>query len=124
MSEWHARRLRDALNIHHGWAFKGEFFSESGELIVLTPGNFKEKGGFKPKGGVEKYYLGTFPSGFYFPEGAVVVAMTEQAQGLLGSSATIPRIESLPPQPAHWLARGHRSRGSRPSFRVPPHECA
>lgn len=90
MSEWHARRLRDALNIHHGWAFKGEFFSESGELIVLTPGNFKEKGGFKPKGGVEKYYLGTFPERFLLPEGAVVVAMTEQAQGLLGSSATIP----------------------------------
>lgn len=90
MSEWQARKLGEVLNVHHGWAFKGEFFSESGELIVLTPGNFMEKGGFKPKSGVEKYYLGTFPEKFLLPEGAVVVAMTEQSQGLLGSSATIP----------------------------------
>lgn len=89
MSEWRTGSLGDALIVHHGWAFKGEFFSESGELIVLTPGNFKDKGGFKPKNGVEKYYLGPFPERYLLTEGAVVVAMTEQAQGLLGSSATI-----------------------------------
>lgn len=90
MSEWFRRKLGEALDVHHGWAFKGEFFAESGDLIVLTPGNFKETGGFKPKTGAEKYYLGAFPEKFLLPKDAVVVAMTEQAQGLLGSSATIP----------------------------------
>lgn len=90
MSEWRERRLGEAMNVHHGFAFKGEFFSDSGAMIVLTPGNFHENGGFKPKSGVEKYYLGTFPEKFLLPKGSVVVAMTEQAQGLLGSSATIP----------------------------------
>lgn len=90
MSEWSPRKLGEVLLVRHGWAFKGEFFSESGELIVLTPGNFKERGGFKPKNGIEKFYSGDFPEKFLLPEGAVVVAMTEQAQGLLGSSATIP----------------------------------
>lgn len=91
MNEWRDLRLGEALDVHHGWAFKGEFFAESGELVVLTPGNFKEIGGFKSKNGAEKYYLGDFPERFLLPEGAVVVAMTEQAQGLLGSTATIPK---------------------------------
>lgn len=90
MNGWSPRKLGEVLDVHHGWAFKGEYFSESGELIVLTPGNFKERGGFKPKNGAEKFYSGDFPEKFLLPEGAVVVAMTEQAQGLLGSSATIP----------------------------------
>lgn len=93
MSEWRNLRLGEALDVHHGWTFKGEFFAESGTLIVLTPGNFKEKGGFKPKSGAEKYYLGDFPERFLLPKGAVVVAMTEQAQGLLGSTATIPESD-------------------------------
>lgn len=90
MSDWHAIKLGEALDVHHGWAFKGEFFSESGDLVVLTPGNFKEEGGFKSKSGAEKFYSGPFPEKFLLPQDAVVVAMTEQAQGLLGSSATIP----------------------------------
>ncbi len=90
MSEWRECRLGEVLDVHHGWAFKGEHFAEAGELIVLTPGNFNELGGFKPKSGTEKFYRGTFPDRFLLPRGAVVVAMTEQAHGLLGSSATIP----------------------------------
>jgi type I restriction enzyme S subunit len=93
MTAWQEQKLGIALNVHHGWAFKGEFFSESGELIVLTPGNFNEKGGFKRKSGAEKYYLGGFPEKFLLSQGSVVVAMTEQAQGLLGSSATIPESD-------------------------------
>ena len=93
MSGWHVTKLAEALDIHHGWAFKGEFFSDSGELIVLTPGNFKEKGGFKSKSGAEKFYSGSFPEKFLLPKDAVVVAMTEQGHGLLGSSATIPEAD-------------------------------
>ena len=90
MSEWTAVRLGSGLRVHHGFAFKGEYFSPEGRQIVLTPGNFVERGGFKPKSGTEKYYLGPVPERFVLRQGDVVIAMTEQAQGLLGSSATIP----------------------------------
>jgi type I restriction enzyme, S subunit len=90
MSEWRETVLGEALDVKHGYAFKGQFFSDVGQLIVLTPGNFHEAGGFKSKSGTEKYYLGPVPDGYLLQRGDVVVAMTEQAQGLLGSSATIP----------------------------------
>lgn len=90
MSEWREVSLGEGLDVLHGYALKGEHFRHEGELIVLTPGNFFDEGGFKPKSGKEKYYDGPFPSRFLLTSGDVVVAMTEQVQGLLGSSATIP----------------------------------
>ena len=90
MPEWEPVCLGEVLSISHGFAFKGEFFCEQGDLIVLTPGNFREEGGFKPKSGKEKYYKGPVPDGFLLEKSQVVVAMTEQSKGLLGSSATIP----------------------------------
>ncbi len=90
MTEWHEVTLGDALRVRHGFAFKGEYFRDDGNLIVLTPGNFIDAGGFKPKGGSEKFYDGPVPKGYLLEKGDVVVAMTEQSAGLLGSSATIP----------------------------------
>ncbi|MGI8755990.1 MAG: restriction endonuclease subunit S [Acidimicrobiales bacterium] len=90
MTEWQEVTLGDGLDVHHGFAFKGKFFQEAGNLIVLTPGNFIDEGGFKQKSGKEKYFDGPYPSSFLLSAGDVVVAMTEQAQGLLGSTATIP----------------------------------
>ncbi len=93
MSEWSNVRLGSGLRVHHGFAFKGEHFSPDGQQIVLTPGNFVEHGGFKQKNGTEKYYRGPVPEKFVLEKGDVVIAMTEQSQGLLGSSATIPEGE-------------------------------
>ena len=90
MTEWEPFRLGDALSVSHGFAFKGEFFCDEGDLVVLTPGNFLEQGGFKPKSGKEKYYEGPFPDRFLLAKSQVVVAMTEQSKGLLGSTATVP----------------------------------
>ena len=90
MTEWRQTQLGEALDVRHGFAFKGEYFRDSGELIVMTPGNFHDKGGFKPKSGKEKYYDGPVPEGYLLNSGDVVVAMTEQTPGLLGSTATIP----------------------------------
>jgi type I restriction enzyme S subunit len=90
MTEWRETTLGEALDIRHGFAFKGEYFRDEGALILLTPGNFNESGGFKPKSGQEKYYDGPVPPGYLLSKGDVVVAMTEQAHGLLGSTATIP----------------------------------
>ena len=52
-------KLGEILSVKHGWAFKGEYFAEDGEQSILTPGNFFEKGGFKPNNGKERYYTGT-----------------------------------------------------------------
>ena len=54
-------KLGECLTVKHGWAFKGEFFEEKGEQCILTPGNFYEKGGFKPNSGKERYYSGDYP---------------------------------------------------------------
>lgn len=90
MTEWESVRIGEALSVAHGFAFRGEFFREEGDLIVLTPGNFHESGGFKQKSGKEKYYAESFPNEFLLAKSQVVVAMTEQSKGLLGSTATIP----------------------------------
>ncbi len=90
MTEWREALLGEALQVRHGFAFKSEHFREDGDLIVLTPGNFMDSGGFKLKSGKEKYYHGPVPPTYLLSRGDVVVAMTEQAPGLLGSSATIP----------------------------------
>lgn len=90
MSEWREVTLGTLVQVKHGFAFRSEFFQDSGDLIVLTPGNFNETGGFKPKAGKEKYYGGPVPRGYLLTKGDVVIAMTEQSMGLLGSSATVP----------------------------------
>jgi type I restriction enzyme S subunit len=79
--------------VKHGYAFKGQYFADSGPYVVLTPGNFYDEGGFKEKGEKEKYYTGDVPNGFLLRRGDLLVAMTEQAEGLLGSSAIVPADE-------------------------------
>jgi len=88
---WHTCKLGDLLQIKHGFAFLGEHFSNTGTHIVLTPGNFFEEGGFKEKTDKAKWYNGPIPSDYILHKGDLLVAMTEQAEGLLGSSAIIPR---------------------------------
>jgi len=87
---WRKRRLGDLFRIKHGYAFKGQYFSDAGPYILLTPGNFYDGGGFKKKGEKEKYYTGAVPEDFILTRGDLLVAMTEQAEGLLGSSAIVP----------------------------------
>lgn len=91
MVTWRECRLGDLLQVKHGFAFLGEYFAESGTHIVLTPGNFFDEGGFKQKGDKEKWYRGPVPTDFVLNEGDLIIAMTEQAEGLLGSSALIPQ---------------------------------
>ncbi|MBI5017938.1 MAG: restriction endonuclease subunit S [Deltaproteobacteria bacterium] len=83
--------LGDLLDIKHGFAFQGEHFSDAGTHIVLTPGNFFEEGGFKSKVDKEKWYTGPIPPDYVLSQGDLIVAMTEQGEGLLGSAAIIPR---------------------------------
>lgn len=83
-------KLGELLTIKHGYPFKGEFFADAGDKIILTPANFYEKGGFKYTPGKEKYYISEFPQEYMCKKGDLIVAMTQQAEGLLGSTAFVP----------------------------------
>ena len=85
--------LRGKIKIKHGFAFKGEHFSEDGEYVLLTPGNFYEGGGFKRDETKDKFYIGTFPKEYILDKGDLIVAMTEQTDGLLGSCAFVPKSD-------------------------------
>jgi type I restriction enzyme S subunit len=88
---WAESRLADLCDIKHGFAFKSEFFSKNGDYVLLTPGNFYESGGYRDRGDKQKYYSGEMPNGFVLAKGDMLVAMTEQAAGLLGSPILIPQ---------------------------------
>jgi type I restriction enzyme, S subunit len=91
MPAWRDCKLGDLLEIKHGYAFLGKHFVNAGSHIVLTPGSFYDEGGFKDKAEKEKWYNGPIPTEYVLDAGDIIVAMTEQAEGLLGSSAIIPR---------------------------------
>jgi len=87
---WVDLPLGDICNFKHGFAFKSEFFVDHSDLVLLTPGNFYEDGGYRDRGEKQKHYQGDFPNEYLLPKGSLLVAMTEQAAGLLGSSALVP----------------------------------
>lgn len=87
---WVCKPLLDLCHIKHGFAFRSEFFSDEGPFILLTPGNFFESGGYRDRGDKQKFYCGEVPTGFVLAEGDLLVAMTEQAPGLLGSPIIVP----------------------------------
>jgi type I restriction enzyme S subunit len=89
--EWEAVPLKGKIGIAHGFAFASEHFASHGPFRLATPGHFYEAGGFRDIGEKQKYYVGPVPSDYVLQPGDVIVAMTEQADGLLGSAAVIPK---------------------------------
>jgi type I restriction enzyme S subunit len=87
---WVALPLGDICDFKHGFAFKSEFFVDKSKLVLLTPGSFYEDGGYRDRSEKTKYYEGDFPAEYLLNKGDLLVAMTEQAVGLLGSSALVP----------------------------------
>jgi type I restriction enzyme S subunit len=87
---WVEKPFSELCDVKHGYAFEGEFFSNAGQYVLLTPGNFYEKGGYRDRGEKQKYYTGEIPKGFVLSKGDLLVAMTEQAAGLLGSPIIVP----------------------------------
>lgn len=83
-------KLFDLIQIKHGFAFKGEHFGDRGSHVVVTPGNFFEEGGFRRRESKDKWYSGSIPKDYILKKDDLVIAMTEQGEGLLGSSALIP----------------------------------
>lgn len=87
---WEVMPLGDICSFKHGFAFKSEYFVDKSEHVLLTPGNFFEEGGYRDRGEKQKYYSGPFPEEFLLSKGDLLVAMTEQAVGLLGAPALVP----------------------------------
>ena len=90
MGKWPVKSLRGKIHVKHGFPFKGEHFQSSGRYVVLTPGNFHERGGFKRNAEKDKCYSEPFPDEYLLKKGDLIVAMTEQTDGLLGSMALVP----------------------------------
>ncbi|MDE1220217.1 restriction endonuclease subunit S [Vibrio aestuarianus] len=87
---WGEAPLKALFDIKHGYAFDSKWFDDDGQLILLTPGNFEQTGGFKYKN-PEKYYVGkNVPKEFILNGGDLLIAMTEQGPGLLGCGLFVP----------------------------------
>ena len=87
---WEVVPLGEFFQIKHGFAFDGKFFKPSGDYILMTPGHFHEEGGFRDQGEKTKFFTGDIPQDYVLAKDDLVVAMTEQKSGLLGSAAFVP----------------------------------
>ncbi len=90
-SEWSVRCLKELVSIKHGFAFKGEFFSDEPTTdILVTPGNFAVGGGFKSD--KLKYYKGPIPEEYILKPNDLIVTMTDLSKqaDTLGFSALVP----------------------------------
>ncbi len=95
MSEWKEYKLGEIVDIKHGYAFKGKFFSiEATKNILITPGNFKIGGGYK--GNKLKYYNGFVPDNYILNHKDIIVTMTDLSKqaDTLGYSAKVPNDDS------------------------------
>lgn len=91
MSDWQEIRLGEIFKVKHGFAFKGEYFTEEPQSTVLvTPGNFAIGGGFQD--GKRKYYNGPVPEEYVLRPDQVIVTMTDLSKesDTLGYAASIP----------------------------------
>ena len=85
-------RLGELIEVSRGASLSGEFFAKEGRYIRLTCGNFDYQNNcFKENTSKDNlYYIGEFKEEFLLKEWDIITPLTEQAIGLLGSTALIP----------------------------------
>ena len=84
-------KLGDLIDVSRGMSLPGKYYSEEGELIRLTLGNFDYEDGFKfNTAKSDIYYVGEVKDEFLLKKGDIITPLTEQTPGLLGSTARIP----------------------------------
>ena len=90
--EFKKYKLGEILDITRGTSLSGEFYAIEGKYIRLTCGNFDYQNNcFKENKSKDNlYYTGDFRSEFLMEEGDIITPLTEQAIGLIGSTALIP----------------------------------
>jgi type I restriction enzyme S subunit len=95
---WEDVVLASIITIKHGFAFKGEFFSDAEtSRVLLTPGNVKIGGGLKID--KVKYYAedAPLPEDYILAPGDLVVSMTDlsKASDTLGFAFLVPKLGKL-----------------------------
>ena len=85
-------KLGELIEVTRGASLSGEYYATQGEYIRLTCGNFDYHNNcFKENKSKDNiYYVGKFRDEFLMEEGDIITPLTEQAVGLLGSTALIP----------------------------------
>ena len=85
-------KLGELIEVTRGASLNGNYYAASGKYIRLTCGNFDYRNNcFKENTSKNNlYYTGEFKSDFLLKEGDLITPLTEQAIGLLGSTAWIP----------------------------------
>jgi type I restriction enzyme S subunit len=97
-NEWRSVSLGEIFKVKHGFAFKGEFFTdEPQDTVLVTPGSFAIGGGFQD--GKRKYYSGPVPGDYLLKPGQVVVTMTDLSK----ESDTLGYAASVPSDSTIWL---------------------
>ena len=95
MKKWKTIKLGNAITIKHGYAFKGEYFSDlPTDWTLVTPGNFAIGGGFQDK--KIKYYDGPIDDAYVLDHDDLIVTMTDLSKqaDTLGFSAKVPKGNS------------------------------
>ena len=85
-------KLGDLAQVTRGASLGGEYYATQGNYIRLTCGNFDYRNNcFKENQSKDNiYYVGDFKEEFLLDKGDIITPLTEQAIGLLGSTARIP----------------------------------
>ena len=85
-------KLGELIEVSRGASLSGDFYAASGKYIRLTCGNFDYHNNcFKENTSKDNlYYTGEFRTEFLLDKGDLITPLTEQAIGLLGSTAWIP----------------------------------
>lgn len=88
--------LGELMEVTRGMSLSGEYYSAKGNLIRLTLGNFDYKNNcFKnDKSKDNLFFTGAVKPEFILSKGDIITPLTEQAVGLLGSTAKIPCSET------------------------------
>ena len=87
-------KLKDLINIKHGYAFKSENYVSKSNYALVTLANISENNQFQLNKNKITYYGADFPEEFILQEGDLIMPLTEQVIGLLGNSAFIPHNDS------------------------------
>ena len=85
-------KLGELIEVTRGASLNGNYYVASGKYIRLTCGNFDYRNNcFKENTSKDNlYYAGEFKEDFLLEKGDLITPLTEQAIGLLGSTAWIP----------------------------------
>ena len=86
------RKLGELLYVTRGASLSGEYFATQGDYMRLTCGNFDYQNNcFKSNTSKDNlYYTGNFNQEYLMEKDDIITPLTEQAIGLLGSTAWVP----------------------------------